>query len=57
MRTLIIILASIALSAALALISHGHILFLGLPLVIGLPLAGLSSRRRSRRPTPRSWPG
>jgi hypothetical protein len=40
---LIVILASIALTVALAYFSDGRIWFLGLPLIFGIPLLG---RRR-----------
>jgi hypothetical protein len=47
MRTGFLILAiSILLSVVLAIVTHGHVLFFGLPLVIGLPLAGIFGRRR-----------
>ena len=41
-----ILLFSVALSVAVAAFSHGHVLFIGLPLLFGLPLAGLLGRRR-----------
>jgi hypothetical protein len=43
---LLILVISIALSVLLAVLTHGHVLFFGLPLVIGLPLAGVFGRRR-----------
>jgi len=43
---LVIVLGSVALSALIAVATHGHVLFLALPLVFGLPLAGLFRRRR-----------
>ena len=46
MLGLVILLLALALSAAIALLSHGHILFIGLPLLFGVPLAGVFGRRR-----------
>ena len=43
---LILIAASLALSALVAFLTHGQVLFLALPLLIGLPLAGLLKGRR-----------
>lgn len=43
---LIILLVSVALSVAIAVLTRGHFLFIGLPLLFGLPLAGLLGRRR-----------
>ncbi len=44
--SLAILLAAVALSVALAVLSHGHVLFIGLPLLFGVPLAGMFRRRR-----------
>jgi hypothetical protein len=41
-----ILLGSILLSVVIAVISHGHMIFIGLPLLFGLPLAGILGRRR-----------
>ena len=41
-----ILLAALGLSVAIGILSHGHVLFLGLPLLIGAPLATLFGRRR-----------
>jgi hypothetical protein len=43
---LLIVVGSVALSVLIAVATHGHVLFLALPLVFGLPLAGLFRRRR-----------
>ena len=43
---LVILLATVVLSVAIAVLSRGHILFIGLPLLFGLPLAGVFGRRR-----------
>ncbi len=43
---LIILLAALGLSLAVGVLSHGHILFIGLPLLFGAPLAALFGRRR-----------
>ncbi len=43
---LAILLVALALSVAVAVFSHGHILFIGLPLLFGVPLAGMFGRRR-----------
>ena len=42
---LVILFAAIALSVAIAVLSRGHILFIGLPLLFGIPLAGVFGRR------------
>jgi hypothetical protein len=42
---LIILLAAVALSLAITLLSHGRFIFIGLPLLVGLPLAGAFGRR------------
>ena len=42
----VILLAALALSVAIAVLSHGYVLFIGLPLLFGLPLAGVFGRRR-----------
>jgi hypothetical protein len=42
----LIVIGSVLLSVLVAAASHGHVLFLALPLVFGLPLAGLFRRRR-----------
>jgi len=41
-----ILIGSLALSALIAVATHGHVLFIALPLLFGLPLAGLFGRRR-----------
>ena len=41
-----ILLGSILLSVVIAVISRGHVIFIGLPLLFGLPLAGILGRRR-----------
>ena len=43
---LVILLIALALSVGIAVLSHGHILLIGLPLLFGLPLAGMFGRRR-----------
>ena len=43
---LVILIASLALSVAIAVLSHGHVLFIGLPLLLGVPLAGVFGRGR-----------
>ena len=43
---LLILLASIALSVAITVLSHGHVALIALPLLIGVPLAGVFGRRR-----------
>ena len=43
---LTILLVALAFSIAIAVLSHGHILFIGLPLLFGAPLAGVFGRRR-----------
>ncbi len=43
---LAILLASIALSVAITVLSHGHVVLIALPLLIGVPLAGVFGRRR-----------
>ena len=37
---MIIVVAALAMSVLVAVLTHGHVLFLGLPVIIGLPLAG-----------------
>jgi hypothetical protein len=46
MLPLLIVLGSLALSVVVAVLSHGQVMVLLLPLVLGLPLAGLARRRR-----------
>lgn len=41
-----ILLGSLALSALIAVATHAHVVFFFLPLIFGLPLAGLFGRRR-----------
>ncbi|MDB5479916.1 MAG: hypothetical protein JWO83_969 [Caulobacteraceae bacterium] len=41
-----ILIGSLALSVLIAVATHGHVLFFFLPLIFGLPIAGLFSRRR-----------
>jgi hypothetical protein len=41
-----ILIGSLALSALIASATHGHVLFIALPLLFGLPLAGFFGRRR-----------
>lgn len=43
---LIILLASLGVSAAIYFLTGGHVLLVALPLMIGLPLAGAFGRRR-----------
>ncbi|MDB5458584.1 MAG: hypothetical protein JWO72_325 [Caulobacteraceae bacterium] len=43
---LVLVRTSTGLPALVALPTPGHVLFLALPLIIGLPLAGLMRRRR-----------
>jgi len=43
---LLILVAAVALSVAVAVLTHGHVVFIALPLLFGLPLAGLFGRRR-----------
>ena len=43
---LLILLAAIGVSVAVYFITHGHVLLIALPLVLGLPLAGVFGRRR-----------
>lgn len=43
---LLILIASLVLTAVIAWLSHGHVLFVFLPLLIGAPLASLFRRRR-----------
>lgn len=45
---LLILVASIAVSIAITMLSGGRFIFIGLPLLFGLPLAGLFGRRRDR---------
>ena len=42
----VILIAALGLSVAIGLLTHGHVLFLGLPLLVGAPLATLFGRRR-----------
>ncbi len=42
----VILLAALVLSVAVGVLSHCHVLFLGLPLLVGAPLATLFGRRR-----------
>jgi hypothetical protein len=42
----LILIGSVLLSVLIAIATRGHVLFLALPLVFGLPLAGLLRRRR-----------
>ena len=42
----VILLAASALSVVIAVLTHGHVLFLGIPLLVGLPLAGVFGRTR-----------
>ena len=46
MLGLVILLVALALSVGVGVLSHGHVLFIGLPLLFGLPLAGVFGRRR-----------
>ena len=41
-----ILATALGLSVAIGILSHGHVLFLGLPLLVGAPLATLFGRRR-----------
>ncbi len=43
---LVILLAAVALSVAITVLSHGHVVLIALPLLIGVPLAGVFGRRR-----------
>ena len=43
---LVVLLAAVALSVALTTLSHGHVMLIALPLLIGVPLAGAFGRRR-----------
>ena len=43
---LVIIAVALAISITIGVLSHGHVIFFALPLVLGLPLAGLLGRRR-----------
>jgi hypothetical protein len=45
MIAFLILAASLALSVLIAVLTHGHVLFLFLPLAFGLPLAALFRRR------------
>ncbi len=44
----LIIAVSAALTALIAIATHGHVLFVCLPLLFGLPLAGAVGRRKRR---------
>ena len=43
---LAILLAALALSVLIVVLTHGHVLFLGIPLLFGVPLAGIFGRTR-----------
>ena len=43
---LLIIIVTLLVSVAVFLLSHGQVVLIALPLMIGLPLAGLFGRRR-----------
>jgi hypothetical protein len=46
MLPLLILVASLALSGLIAVATHGRVVILLLPLMFGLPLAGVLHRRR-----------
>ena len=42
----VILVAASALSVVIAVLTHGHVLLVGIPLLFGLPLAGVFGRTR-----------